>query len=75
MDRCTGGLETCGRARGNPPDPCEHQTPTAVLPPGDISPPTLPDSGAHQIQIRLSRHICFRRDSGLGLVGLGCGPL
>ena len=35
----------------------------------------LPDSGAHQIQIRLSRQICFRRDSGLGLVGLGCGPL
>jgi hypothetical protein len=76
MDRCTGGLETCGRARGNPPDPCEHQTPPAVfMPPGDISPPALPDSGAHQIQIRPSRQICFRRDRGLGFVGLGCGPL
>jgi len=31
MDRCTGGLETCGRARGNPPDPLLPGQPLASL--------------------------------------------
>ncbi len=58
MDRCTGGLETCGRARGNPPDPCEHQTPAAVLPPaGDISPPALPTQAL--IGFRFARVVRF----------------